>query len=98
MDISSLVFRNTYSFISKSDFLKEYYTKIKNKYSNNTKINSLSVDEFINLFGKPNIYYVAGFMRNLSKNTNSNYAKYLIIDTYKKLHEKGYEFLLLDLK
>ncbi len=80
----------------KKEIFEKYYDDILNKYPNN-KINSLSKSEFIDLFSKPNVYYVAGFMENLSSNTDSNYAKYITLDINKKLIEKGYMLLLFNI-
>lgn len=93
--LTSAEFINHYM-MEKKDFIEKYYDDILKKYSNN-KIKDLTKEEFIELFNKPNIYYVAGFMEKLSDNTDSNYAKYITIDTSKKLIEKGYQLLLFDI-
>lgn len=92
--LTSAEFINHYM-MNKKDFIEKYYDDILKKYPNN-KIKNLTKEEFIELFNKPNIYYVAGFMEKLSDNTDSNYAKYITIDASKKLIEKGYQLLLFD--
>ena len=82
--------------LEKKEVLEKYYDDILKTYPNN-KIKDLSKNEFIDLFNKPNVYYVAGFMDNLSENTDSNYAKYITLDTSKKLQEKGYKLLLFSI-
>ena len=67
-----------------------YYDKIKEQYPNNKKICKISKDEFIKLFEKEEIIYIAGFMNGLKEGTNSNYAKYMIVDAYKTLLENGF--------
>lgn len=93
--LTSAEFINHY-LIEKKSLLEKYYEDILEKYPNN-KIKDISKDEFIDLFSKTNVYYVAGFMHNLSDSTDSNYAKYITIDTNKKLNEKGYQLLLFNI-
>ena len=93
--LTSAEFINHYM-MDKKDFIEKYYDDILKKYPNN-KVRKLTKGEFVELFNKPNIYYVAGFMKNLSDNTDSNYAKYITIDASKKLIEKGYQLLLFDI-
>ena len=93
--LTSAEFINHYM-MDKKDFIEKYYEDILKKYPNN-KIKDLTKEEFIELFNKPNIYYVAGFMEKLSDKTDSNYAKYITIDASKKLIEKGYQLLLFDI-
>lgn len=92
--LTSAEFINHYM-MNKKDFIEKYYDDILKKYPNN-KIKNLTKEEFIELFNKPNIYYVAGFMEKLSDNADSNYAKYITINASKKLIEKGYQLLLFD--
>lgn len=80
----------------KVKILEDYYDKIIKKYPNNLKIKSLTKEDFVLLFDRPNIHYIAGFMSNLSENVNSNYIKYLVLNTNKKLQEKNYDLLLLN--
>lgn len=93
--LTSAEFINHYM-MEKKVFIEKYYDDILEKYPNN-KIKDISKDEFIALFDKTNVYYVAGFMYNLSDSTDSNYAKYITIDTSKKLNEKGYQLLLFNI-
>lgn len=81
----------------KREIFEKYYDDIKEKYPNNKKINSITKKDFIDIFSKQHVFYVAGFMENLSENTDSNYAKYITLDTSKKLKEKGYDLLLFDI-
>lgn len=81
----------------KREIFEKYYDDIKNKYPKNKKINLITKNEFVDIFMKPNIFYVAGFMENLSENTESNYAKYITLDACKKLSEKNYNLLLFNI-
>lgn len=89
--------KNYFLVEKKQKIFGEYYQKIRAKYPNNKKIASLTKDEFINIFTKSNVYYVAGFLENLSPNTRSNYAKFITIDINKKLKENGYTLKFLDI-
>ena len=93
--LTSAEFINHY-LMEKKYLLEKYYEDILEKYPKN-KIKDIGKDEFIDLFSKTNVYYVAGFMHNLSDSTDSNYAKYITIDTNKKLNEKGYKLLLFNI-
>ena len=81
----------------KREIFGKYYHDIIKKYPNNNKIKTLTEDEFVDLFKKPNIYYIAGFMEGLSDSSESNYAKYITLDASKKLKEKGYNLLLFNI-
>lgn len=81
----------------KKRIFKEYYNKILKEYPNNKLIKTLTLEEFVRLFSKAEIHYIVGFMERVTINKYSNYAKYLTIDTYKKLKEKGYNLLLFDI-
>ena len=77
---------------------EEYYNKIIEKYPNNKKIKQITSDEFVDLFcNSPHIYYVVGFIEEFSENIKSNYAKYMTLDTNKKLLDKGYQLLLFNI-
>lgn len=77
---------------------EEYYNKIKEKYPNNKKIVEITSDKFVDLFCNAlNIYYVVGFIEEFSENIKSNYAKYMTLDTNKKLLDKGYQLLLFNI-
>lgn len=81
----------------KREIFGKYYHDIIKKYPNNNKIKTLTEDEFVDLFKKSNIYYIAGFMEGLSDSSESNYAKYITLDASKKLKEKGYNLLLFNI-
>lgn len=81
----------------KRKIFEKYFDDIKQKYPNNKRLNSMSKEEFIDIFNKTNVFYVAGFMENLTENTRSNYAKYITLDAEKKLKEKGYNLLLFNI-
>ena len=67
---------------------KKLNLKIKDKYPNNKKMQELNEEEFVSLFDKK-IHYVAGFMNNLSENSRSNSAKYMVINSHKAMISKN---------
>ncbi|MBQ6841178.1 MAG: hypothetical protein IJO63_03595 [Bacilli bacterium] len=82
---------------NKKEIFERYYNEIKRKYPNNKKIQNITVEEFIELFDKLEIYYVVGFMEDFSNKISSNYAKYMTLNTCKKLVEKGYKLCLFSI-
>lgn len=94
---SAELLENLYSdTVDRKEIFANYYYDIKKKYFDNGKINEMTEAEFVDLFNKRNIHYVAGFLENLSIDTHSNYAKYLVIDINKRLATKKYNLYLLD--
>ena len=82
----------------RKEIYEEYYNKIVNKYPKNEKIKQISSEKFVDLFcNATNIFYVVGFVEKFSEDIKSNYAKYMTIDTNKKLLERGYKLLLFNI-
>ena len=96
--ITSAEFINNYRHdsLKRKKFFEDYFKKIKEKYPENAKINSMDFEDFFKWFDKK-ICYVAGFLYNLSDCVRSNYAKYITIDINKRLNEKNFELKLLDI-
>lgn len=96
--ITSAEFINNYRHdsLKRKKFFEDYFKKIKEKYPENAKINSMDFEDFFKWFNKK-ICYVAGFLYNLSDCVRSNYAKYITIDVNKRLNEKNFELKLLDI-
>jgi hypothetical protein len=97
--LTSAGFINHYALEEKrKEIYEEYYNKIVNKYPNNEKIKHISSEKFVDLFcNATNIFYVVGFVEKFSEDIKSNYAKYMTIDTNKKLLERGYKLLLFNI-
>lgn len=97
--ITSVEFINNYRHdsLKRKKFFEDYFKKIKEKYPENAKINSMDFEDFFKWFDKK-ICYVAGFLYNLSDCVRSNYAKYITIDVNKRLNEKNFELKLFDIK
>ena len=84
--------------INKVEVFEKYYDDISEKYPKNKAIKKISKKDFVDLFeNSSRVVYVAGFMHNLSDNTDSNYAKYITLETRKKLKANGYELKLFDI-
>ncbi|WP_409968818.1 DUF6119 family protein [Bengtsoniella intestinalis] len=82
----------------REDFLRGYYSKIKELYIKNAKTPTISEQDFIDLMiSSRKKCYIAGFIKSFSTGTRSNYAKYLTVETQKRLTSKGYEFLAMSL-
>ena len=83
---------------NRKEIFEDYYNKIVEKYPNNKMIGQLSKEKFVDLFcNSLNVYYVVGIIEDFSENIRSNYAKYMTLDTHKKLQDKGYELLLFSI-
>jgi hypothetical protein len=97
--LTSAEFIKHYLFsINNVEIFEKYYDDILQKYPENKAIKKLNKKQFVEMFKNiPNIIYVAGFMHNLSDNTDSNYAKYITLEASKKLKENGYELKLFNI-
>ncbi len=82
--------------LNRSEFLKEYYTSICRRNDIDT-LSQANEEEFTGLFSKK-ICYISGFLKGYWKDTNSTYAKYLTVETKRKLQNKGYEYILLGIR
>lgn len=97
--LTSAQFISNYSLEeNRRTIFEEYYNKILKKYPNNNKIKQVTKQEFVDMFCNPlNIYYVVGFVNTFSEDIKSNYAKYMTLDTSKKLLEKGCQLILFNI-
>ena len=97
--LTSAEFISKYALEDKrKEIFEGYYSKIMEKYPDNKKIKKISSEKFVDLFCNAiNIYYVVGFIEEFTENIKSNYAKYMTIDTNKKLLEKGYQLILFNI-
>lgn len=77
---------------SSMSFIEKYYDKISNK----RKI-SISKNEFVDLFRNKKKCFVACFIKNYRAESQSQYAKYLTLDTYRELASKNYDFIPMGL-
>lgn len=84
---------------SRNSFLESYYERISERYKHN-KHNQhkvpLTQNEFFSLFDK-NVVFVAGYMAGYTIQNKSFYAKYLTIDSYKKMNDMGYKYICMNI-
>lgn len=80
----------------RNEFLVEYYSKICGRYENEGRDLKISQEEFVDLFNL-RIVFIAGYISGYSLKCRSNYAKYLDVDTYKKMSDIGYEYLTINI-
>ena len=80
----------------RNEFLVEYYSKICGRYENEGRDLKISQEEFVDLFNL-RIVFIAGYILGYSLKCRSNYAKYLDVDTYKKMSDIGYEYLTINI-
>lgn len=79
-------------------FLGRYYDSICKKYKEKGKTISVSKEKFVEIFeGNREIKYVIGYIKDYKKTSRSTYAKYLTVETRKKLAAKGFSCVALDL-
>ena len=80
----------------RNEFLVEYYSKICGRYENEGRDLKISQEEFVDLFNL-RIVFISGYILGYSLKCRSNYAKYLDVDTYKKMSDIGYEYLTINI-
>ena len=79
-------------------FLELYYEEIKKKKFGNRAFDSLLLDDFVNIFEKKKIHYVAGFMEPIKKDTRSKAVQYFVMNTKDRMEMLGYPFHIINLK
>ena len=78
------------------EFFEEYYNSISNKYKREKLELSISKDDFLdNMKSTKKIIYVVGYINDYKKNSKSNYAKYLTIESNKILEKKGFKLYVV---
>lgn len=80
----------------RNEFLVDYYSKIRGRYEKEGRDLKISQEEFVVLFDL-RIVFIAGYISGYSLKCRSNYAKYLDVDTYKKMSDMGYEYLTMNI-
>lgn len=79
-----------------SDYYDSIAARLRKKYGRDLS-SIIDRESFVEKFMTANICYIAGYLRNYRRNSQSTYAKYLTIETAKKIKAKGYEFLTIAL-
>lgn len=80
----------------RNEFLVDYYSKIRGRYEKEGRDLKISQEEFVALFNL-RIVFIAGYISGYSLKCRSNYAKFLDVDTYKKMSDMGYEYLTMNI-
>ena len=79
-------------------FFESYYDIICAKSKVDGRKVIIPKMDFVNKFlNAKHIYYVAGYLSNYKRDSNSTYAKYLSIELSRKLNQKGYGFIIAGL-
>lgn len=82
----------------RESFLDSYYDAIADKYSIAQKSFTIKKDEFIKMLTSGRSFkYVIGYIDGFKKGSQATYAKYLTIETVKKLAAKGIGCIVLDI-
>lgn len=78
------------------EFLGEYYDAIEAKYQKDNLTVPFDRAEFVQQFrSAKNVTYIAGYMKNYRRDSRATYAKYLTLETKKKLTAKGFSYVVL---
>ncbi len=80
----------------RNEFLELYYKSISKRYEDNNYTVPLTRSDFVSLFNKK-VFFVAGYMTGYSLQSRSLYAKYLTIDSYKKMSDMGYQYICMNI-
>lgn len=79
-------------------FLEGYYDAILHSYTKNSKILSIAKEDFVGIFSSGRtIKYVIGYIDGYKKESRATYAKYLTMETVKKLSSKGLGCIVLNI-
>lgn len=91
--------QNNLASAERTNFIKSYYKKINEKYTNaNNKI-PIGENGFIKIMtSNRSINYIIGYIDGYKLVSRSTYAKYLTIEATKKLSTKGYGCITLNIK
>lgn len=78
------------------EFLGSYYDAIEAKYQEDNLTVPFNRADFVQQFrsGK-NVTYIAGYMTNYRRDSRATYAKYLTLETKKKLAAKGFSYVII---
>lgn len=80
-------------------FLEGYYDAILYNYTKNGKTLSIAKEDFISIFSSGRtIKYVIGYIDGYKKESRATYAKYLTMETVKKLSAKGLGCIVLNIR
>lgn len=81
----------------RNSFLVDYYAKISDRYKKEGQELIIERERFVELFDR-HIVFIAGYMSGYSLRCKSYYAKYLDVDSYKKMLDMGYDYLSMNIQ
>lgn len=81
----------------RNSFLVDYYAKISDRYNKEGQELIIEQERFVELFDR-HIVFIAGYMTGYSLRCKSYYAKYLDVDSYKKMLDMGYDYLSMNIQ
>ena len=83
---------------NKDSFLNDYYDRIESKYKQDKIAIPMTKEDFKSRFQmQPRICYLIGYISGYRENSESTYAKYLTVETFKKLEQRGYNCISIKL-
>jgi hypothetical protein len=78
------------------DFLRSYYDKIRDKYHSLGLTLNINKETFVAVLNSGRTFhYITGYIQNYSSNSDATYAKYLTVETAKRLSAKGYKYSVM---
>lgn len=81
----------------RNSFIMDYHAAISARYKKEGHKFMIEQGKFVELFDR-RIVFIAGYMSGYSLKCKSNYAKYLDVDSYKKMLDMGYEYLSMNIQ
>ena len=81
----------------RNSFIMDYYAQISDRYKKKGQKLIVEQKKFIELFDR-RIVFIAGYMSGYSLKCKSYYAKYLDVDSNKKMSDMGYEYLTMNIQ
>lgn len=79
-------------------FFEDYYDKIVEKAEKEKRQVTIGKEDFVTRLKSAKICYIAGYLTQFNRNSNSTYAKYLSIELGRKLKAKGIDFVMVSLR
>ena len=95
-DVFAIIVEDVLNVLSLTEWNNTTYEKIISKYKNTGIKIPVDKTEFKKYFqGVPKIHYLIGYLKGYYESSRSTYAKYLTVETIKKLLDKGFNCTLL---
>ena len=79
-------------------FFESYYDKVVSKAKTEKRTILFTKTAFVDGFmNAKQIYYIAGYLKQYNRESDSTYAKYLSIELTQKLNQKGFGLIIIGL-